>query len=84
MYETPDTLFTAQFMESNNRLNGKVELPLLTCMYLGGRWKCLFVRGDVSLRAQAAQRLAPGSYWLRMPADKLWVVYPAARNFFCG
>jgi iron(III) transport system ATP-binding protein len=123
MYETPDTLFTAEFMGSNNRLPGKVvsrsgdsvqllvdgvamqgtargantgdevqplirveevrisatkvdnalELPLLTCMYLGDRWECLFTRGEFSLRAYSKYRLDAGSYWLHMPADKLWV-----------
>jgi iron(III) transport system ATP-binding protein len=123
MYETPDTLFTAEFMGSNNRLPGKVvsrsgdgvallvdgvamqgtargantgnevqplirveevrisataldnaiELPLLTCMYLGDRWECLFTRGELSVRAYSKYRLDGGSYWLHMPADKLWV-----------
>jgi iron(III) transport system ATP-binding protein len=123
MYETPDTLFTAEFMGSNNRLpvtvvsrNGSevqlqaggmplkasargegsgadavalirveevkisatpvengLQLPLLTCMYLGDRWECLFTRGDTSLRAYSPYRLEAGSYWLRMPANKLWV-----------
>lgn len=126
MYETPDTLFTAEFMGSNNRLPGKllaregrnvrldidgqqmqgtargnnsgseiatmirveeirisptridnaIELPLVTCMYLGDRWECLFHRtgsSDVSLRAYSKNRLDPGKYWLHMPADKLWV-----------
>jgi iron(III) transport system ATP-binding protein len=123
MYETPDTLFTAEFMGSNNRLPGKVvsrsgdevqllvdgvpmrgsarganngnqvqplirveevrisatavenaiELPLSTCMYLGDRWECLFTRGELSLRAYSKYRLDAGSYWLQMPADKLWV-----------
>jgi iron(III) transport system ATP-binding protein len=123
MYETPDTLFTAEFMGSNNRLPGKVvsrngasvqlhvegvtmhgtargantgsdvqplirveevrisptrvdnaiELPLLHCMYLGDRWECLFVRGELSLRAYSKYRLDAGSYWLQMPAEKLWV-----------
>ncbi|AYM77694.1 ABC transporter ATP-binding protein [Janthinobacterium agaricidamnosum] len=126
MYETPDTLFTAEFMGSNNRLPGKVvqregsavrllvdgasmqgvarganvgtevttmirveevkisatqvdnaiELPLLTCMYLGDRWECLFERGgaeNISLRAYSRHKLDAGKYWLHMPADKLWV-----------
>ncbi|HZV67508.1 MAG TPA: ABC transporter ATP-binding protein, partial [Telluria sp.] len=50
-----------------------LALPLLTCMYLGDRWECLFTRGEISLRAYSAHRLEPGSYWLQMPADKLWV-----------
>lgn len=126
MYETPDTLFTAEFMGSNNRLPGQVmqregsrvtlqidgitmhgtargnnvgaditamirleqvrvsdvqtenaiKLPLLTCMYLGDRWECLFHRGghnEISLRAYSPYRLEPGEYWLQLPQDKLWV-----------
>jgi iron(III) transport system ATP-binding protein len=123
MYETPDTLFTAEFMGSNNRIPGKVisrngdgvqlqvagvtmhgtargtnvgadvaplirvedvhvsvtavdnalELPLLTCMYLGDRWECLFSHGEISLRAYSKFKLDPGNYWLHMAADKLWV-----------
>jgi iron(III) transport system ATP-binding protein len=122
MYETPDTLFTAEFMGSNNRVQAQVvsrngsavqlesegvrlqgtargaggadpvalirveevkvsatpvdnalHLPLLTCMYLGDRWECLFTRGDTSLRAYSKYRLEAGSYWLQMPAEKLWV-----------
>jgi iron(III) transport system ATP-binding protein len=123
MYEAPDTLFTAEFMGSNNRLpaqvvqrNGSgarlklegmelnasargagdgadatalirveevkigrnpvangVQLPLSTCMYLGDRWECLFKSGDSSVRAYSKHRIDPGSYWLEMPAEKLWV-----------
>ncbi len=122
MYETPDTLFTAEFMGSNNRLPGKLvardgtavtldidgtrlqgtargqvgegitplirveevrisagqadnalQLPLVTCMYLGDRWECLFKRGDIVLRAYARTRLDEGQYWLQLPAEKLWV-----------
>jgi iron(III) transport system ATP-binding protein len=125
MYETPETLFTAEFMGSNNRLPAKVvqregarvrldingatlqatargagggepstiirveevrisatpadnaiELPLLTCMYLGDRFECLFkseAGPEISLRAYSKYRLEPGRYWLQLPADKLWV-----------
>jgi iron(III) transport system ATP-binding protein len=123
MYETPDTLFTAEFMGSNNRLpvtvagrNGSgvtllveggelagvarganardgatalirveevrisatpqenaLQMPLSTCMYLGDRWECLFKRGETSMRAYSKHRLEAGSYWLQMPAEKLWV-----------
>jgi iron(III) transport system ATP-binding protein len=122
MYETPDTLFTAEFMGSNNRLPARVvqragsavrllvdggdlaatarggnvgdevtalirveevrvsatrvenaiEMPLLTCMYLGDRFECLFVQGDVKLRAYSRHRLEAGNYWLQMPVEKLW------------
>jgi iron(III) transport system ATP-binding protein len=123
MYETPDTLFTAEFMGSNNRLPAKVikrnggsvelkiegidlhgsarganvstdvstlirvedvkisrervgngvQLPLVTSMYLGDRWECLFKAGDTSVRAYSRQRVDPGAYWLEMPPEKLWV-----------
>ncbi len=123
MYETPDTLFTAEFMGSNNRFTASlisrhdssvrlqvgeymlsgtarganvshdisplirvedvrvssswvenaIALPLLTCMYLGDRYECLFAQGETSLRAYTSQRLDPGTYWLQMPAEKLWV-----------
>jgi len=124
MYETPDTLFTAEFMGSNNRLPAKVlsrsgaqvqlelngarlqatargaggadatlirveevristtpvenaiELPLLTCMYLGERFECLFKSEqgpEIGLRAYSKFRLEPGKYWLQLPAERLWV-----------
>jgi iron(III) transport system ATP-binding protein len=123
MYETPDTLFTAEFMGSNNRLPAKVvkrsggavqlqiegidlhgsargvntgadvstlirvedvkisrervgngvQLPLVTSMYLGDRWECLFKAGDTSVRAYSRNRVDPGAYWLEMPPEKLWV-----------
>ena len=123
MYETPDTLFTAEFMGSNNRLPAKVlersggrvalqiegialdgsargansgpeattlirvedvkisrervgngvQLPLVTSMYLGDRWECLFKAGDTAVRAYSRHRVDPGAYWLEMPPEKLWV-----------
>jgi iron(III) transport system ATP-binding protein len=129
MYATPESLFTAEFMGSNNRLPAKVlqregqrvalelagqklvgtarganhggdngslatvirleqvrignvqtenaiKLPLVTSMYLGDRWECLFhVTGaqDVSVRAYAGGRLEPGEYWLQLPEEALWV-----------
>ncbi|MGV7209280.1 ABC transporter ATP-binding protein [Oxalobacteraceae bacterium A2-2] len=125
MYQTPETLFTAEFMGSNNRLPAKVvardgarvtleldgarlqasgrgpglaepvaiirveevkvsasaadnaiQLPLLTCMYLGDRYECLFkspAGGGVSLRAYSKFRLDAGHYWLQLPPEALWV-----------
>ncbi|MYM41798.1 ABC transporter ATP-binding protein [Duganella qianjiadongensis] len=125
MYETPETLFCAEFMGSNNRLPARVtarsgqqvtlalggatlqatargaggaepatiirveevkisatpvdnaiELPLLTCMYLGDRFECLFKStdgSDISVRAHSKYKLEAGNYWLQLPADKLWV-----------
>ena len=55
------------------RVDNALELPLVTCMYLGDRWECLFKLDDVSLRAYSKYRLDAGSYWLHMPAEKLWV-----------
>jgi iron(III) transport system ATP-binding protein len=121
MYETPQTLFTAEFMGSNNRLNGAtvqsngqgaeislygkrlaatlrgkgeggsalirvedvqisatekpnaIALPLTTCMYLGDRYECLFGHAGEGLRAYSRTRLDPGTFWLELPSEKLWV-----------
>jgi iron(III) transport system ATP-binding protein len=126
MYETPDSLFTAEFMGSNNKLpaqlvhrdgvnvsinvdgvalkatarganrgseitamirleevkvsatpvDNAIKLPLLTCMYLGDRWECLFAQGageGLKLRAYAPRRLDAGEYWLQLAPEKLWV-----------
>ena len=57
-------------------VDNAIKLPLLTCMYLGDRWECLFRRGganEISLRAYAPNRLDAGEYWLQLPQDKLWV-----------
>jgi iron(III) transport system ATP-binding protein len=50
-----------------------LQMPLVTCMYLGDRWECLFKRGETSMRAYSKQRLEAGEYWVQMPAEKLWV-----------
>jgi iron(III) transport system ATP-binding protein len=50
-----------------------IQLPLLTSMYLGDRWECLFKHGSANVRAYSKHRLDPGQYWLEMPAEKLWV-----------
>ncbi|WP_229223555.1 ABC transporter ATP-binding protein [Duganella sp. sic0402] len=124
MYETPDSLFTAEFMGSNNRVSARVvqrdgvhvqldingarlqatargagagegttiirveevkvsaeqvdnaiALPLLTCMYLGDRFECLFKDegSGATLRAYSKYRLDAGRYWLQLPKEKLWV-----------
>ncbi|HEY1152072.1 MAG TPA: ABC transporter ATP-binding protein, partial [Pseudoduganella sp.] len=62
-----------EIVVGTSRVDNAIELPLLTCMYLGDRWECLFKRGDTSLRAYARQRLDAGSYWLHMPPEKLWL-----------
>ena len=61
---------------SDVQVENAIKLPLLTCMYLGDRWECLFKRGganEVSLRAYAPHKLAAGEYWVQLPQDKLWV-----------
>jgi hypothetical protein len=60
-----------------------IELPLLTCMYLGDRFACLFkgeAGTEISLRAYSKYRLEPGRYWLQLPAEKLWVFCPDSAN----
>ena len=55
-------------------VDNAIELPLLTCMYLGDRFECLFTGPDgISVRAYSKHRLEAGSYHLQLPADKLWV-----------
>jgi iron(III) transport system ATP-binding protein len=57
-------------------VDNAIQLPLLTCMYLGDRFECLFKSEsgpEMSLRAYSKYKLEAGSYWLQMPADKLWV-----------
>jgi iron(III) transport system ATP-binding protein len=125
MYGTPQTLFTADFMGINNRLQGRVtevregavllsgpgwafwgephdsvrtgagatalvrvervrlvdgpgenrvELPLITSMYLGERWEHLFQLGEMRLRVFGDLALAAGEqHWLEIPRAALWV-----------
>ena len=124
MYGHPTTLFTADFMGSNNTIPGKVaevrerdarlagdnwslwgaargdvkvgaaatgmirlervriadgqgenrvQLPLVTSMYLGDRWEHLFNLGDLRLRAYGSVPLPKGDHWLEIPRRDLWV-----------
>ncbi len=128
MYGRPQTLFTADFMGSNNRIEGRiaerrngavqlagdgwrlwgeahgaaraelqaearatgmirlekvrvvegagenrVELPLVTSMYLGDRWEHLFELGEMRLRAYGNAPLTGGEHWLELPRADLWV-----------
>lgn len=60
----------------DTQTDNAIKLPLLTCMYLGDRWECLFHRsgvGEISLRAYSPHKLGTGEYWLQLPQDKLWV-----------
>ena len=125
MYAHPETLFAADFMGSNNRIEGKVgevrgkeallvgegwslwgqlrgqgkvsgaastgmirlervtlasgpgenrlELPLVTSMYLGDRWEYLFELRDMRLRAYGRTPLPAGAHWLELPREDLWL-----------
>ena len=125
MYGSPQTLVTADFMGSNNRLDAavlalrdgtaqlqveggvlwgsvrggapavgkpatamirlervrlvdgpgenRVQLPLVTSMFLGDRWEHVFSLGGTRLRAYGGSALGAGSYWLEMPVADLWV-----------
>jgi iron(III) transport system ATP-binding protein len=125
MYGAPQTLFTADFMGSNNRIEGtisecregaalltgsgwslwgemrggakpqgaaatamirlervrladgpgdnRVQLPLVTSMYLGEKWEYLFQLGEMRLRANGSVPLAAGEHWLEIPRGDLWV-----------
>src|SRR5205085_156548 len=69
MYSDPITLFTADFMVSNNRL----QADLTTSMYLGDKWEHLFALGAARLRAYGDRPLASGRHWLDVPRESLWV-----------
>lgn len=59
-------------------VDNAMELPLLTCMYLGDRFECLFKHADGSeagLCAYSKYKLEAGRYWLQLPAEKLWVFW---------
>jgi len=125
MYGHPRTLFAAEFMGSNNRIDGKftqvrgdsaqvagdgwnlwgslrsegkapgadatamirlervqlaagpgenrVQLPLVTSMYLGDKWEHLFHHGTLRLRAYGREPLPAGSHWLQLPQQDLWI-----------
>ncbi len=125
MYDQPQTLFTADFMGSNNRIEGKVtevrdgaallagegwslwgqsrgvaksnggtatgmirlervrvsdgpgdnrvQLPLVTSMFLGDKWEHLFHLGASRLRAYGHAPLEAGEHWLEIPRRDFWV-----------
>ncbi len=124
LYNEPATLFAAEFMGSNNRLEGRliekknghatlevlgerltgkartqtavggnavgvIRLERVRCsrepgpnrlpmqleapMYLGERWELLFARGQISVRAYAAEPLPAGEHYVEFPPDALWV-----------
>ncbi len=126
MYSRPKTLFVADFMGSNNRIEGRVterrgastrlagdgwalwgdargaashettstatgmarletvrladgpaehrvQLPLVTSMFLGDRWEHLFHRNDLRLRAYGPNALQPGEHWLEIAPSDLWI-----------
>jgi len=42
-------------------------------MYLGDKWEHLFHVGESRLRAFGATPLEPGTHWLEVPREDLWV-----------
>ena len=56
----------------------RLQLPLVTSMYLGDRWEHLFNAGNLRVRAYGPVQLMPGPQWLEIPADDLWIF--AARS----
>jgi iron(III) transport system ATP-binding protein len=124
LYGHPETLFVADFMGSNNRIEGQVaeqrdratrivgdgwqlwgqtrgaarqgsqatgmvrlervrlaagagentiQLTLVTSMFIGDRWEYLFQHKDLRLRAYGSAALAPGTQWLEIPRESLWI-----------
>ncbi|MBV6273459.1 ABC transporter ATP-binding protein [Alcaligenaceae bacterium CGII-47] len=62
--------------------DNSLDMPLLTCMYLGDRWEYLFrAKGQdpihaLALRAYGATNRMPGPYHLVLPAEHVWI-FPA-------
>lgn len=49
------------------------KMNLQSASYLGERWEYLFALGDLRVRAWGQARLAPGDYWLELPATALLI-----------
>ena len=124
MYETPRSLFVAEFMGTNNKLKGTVEttvgnmamlvgngwalkgmlctphsnreeavavvrterlaladgpgenrlqLPLVTSLYLGNTWEYVFDLNGTHLRGYGALPLPTGNHWVEIPSAALWI-----------
>jgi iron(III) transport system ATP-binding protein len=73
----PSTIIRVEEVKiSATPVENAIEMPLLTCMYLGDRFECLFKSadgGEFGVRAYSKYKLEAGKYWLQLPADKLWV-----------
>ncbi|MGE0060803.1 MAG: ABC transporter ATP-binding protein [Xanthobacteraceae bacterium] len=54
---------------------GPNRLPMTVSaqMYMGERWEIVFSRGNLTLRARAAERLRSGNYFIELPAKDLWI-----------
>jgi iron(III) transport system ATP-binding protein len=55
----------------------RLQLPLVTSLYLGDRWEHVFGRGDARLRVHAPGPMAFGSRWIELPPADVWV-FPSA------
>ena len=51
----------------------RIKMVLKSASYLGERWEYLFAAGDLQLRVWGDAALAPGEYWLAVPAEALWL-----------
>jgi iron(III) transport system ATP-binding protein len=54
---------------------GPNRLPMTVSaqMYMGECWEIVFARGNLTLRARAAERLRSGNYFIELPAKDLWI-----------
>ncbi|AWK86676.1 ABC transporter ATP-binding protein [Azospirillum thermophilum] len=52
--------------------DNRVKAELETSVYLGSQWEHVFRCGDLTLRA-FGRPLAPGTHWLHLPPEQLWV-----------
>ena len=53
--------------------DNRIQIPLLTSMYLGDRWEHLFRDGDLTLRVHSAKALSDGQHWLELPPESFWL-----------
>ena len=51
----------------------RLKMTLKSASYLGERWEYLLVIGGLKVRVWGEAALAPGDYWVAVPADALWI-----------
>jgi iron(III) transport system ATP-binding protein len=50
-----------------------LKMTLKSASYLGERWEYLFIADGLQLRLWGSEPLAPGEYWVAVPAEALWL-----------